>query len=369
MLYRPYGKTDKSVSIIGFGGMRFLEEEFKEGNYDKCAELIMYARDKGINYFDTAPLYCGDQSEKIMGYAFKQMKKDFYVATKTSTHVTGDKTRDDVLRRIETSLSRLQVDHIDFMHLWCVLDYEMFKTYTRKGGIFEGFLEAKKRGLIQHIALSTHAGGEEIEKMLETNLFEGVLLGYNATNFAFREKGLEAAKRLKCAVVTMNPLGGGLIPQHEDFYDFLKKDEEDTVAKAAIRFNASHPEITVTLCGFESKSQVDEACLAVKDLKAITEEEKIQIKLHLSEALNNVCTGCGYCDGCPKGIAIPKLMDAYNQFILTERKDRIMSRINNHWQIEVPKGGAASCSACGKCEKVCTQKLPIIKRLGEIAAL
>jgi len=369
MIYRKYGQTNKEVSIIGFGGMRFLDEDFKDGNYEKCAELVLYAREKGINYFDTAPLYCDDNSEKIMGYAFKQMKKDFFVSTKTSTHVTGDKTSDDVLRRIETSLTRLGVDQINFMHLWCVLDYEMFKGYTQKGGIFEGFQKAKERGLVEHISLSTHASGEDIEKMLETGLFEGVLLGYNATNFAFREKGLEAAKRLNRAVVTMNPLGGGLIPQSADYYSFLKQNDKDTVAKAAIRFNASHPEITVTLCGFSTKDQVDEACEAIKDLKPITDDEKLNIKSHLKASLNNLCTGCGYCDDCPKDIAIPKLMDAYNQYIITDKKEDILGRIQNHWQLKEDKGDAAECIACGKCEKVCTQKLPIIKRLAEIASL
>ncbi|MDF2613004.1 MAG: aldo/keto reductase [Clostridia bacterium] len=369
MIYRKYGQTDKEISIIGFGAMRFLDEDFKNGNYEKCAELVSYAREKGINYFDTAPLYCDDQSEKILGYAFRQMKKDFYVSTKTSTHVTGDKTSDDVLRRIENSLSRLGIDRINFMHLWCILDYDMFRGYTQKGGIFEGFLKAKERGLVEHISLSTHANGDDIEKMLETGLFEGVLLGYNATNFAFREKGLEAAKRLNRAVVTMNPLGGGLIPQRADYYSFLKQNDEDTVAKAAIRFNASHPEITVTLCGFSTKAQVDEACEAIKDLKPITEYEKLQIKSHLKASLNNVCTGCGYCDDCPKGIAIPKLMDAYNQYIITDKKEDIMSRIQNHWQLREENGGALECIACGKCEKACTQKLPIIKRLEEIASL
>jgi hypothetical protein len=372
MQYREYGKTGEKVSIIGFGGMRFLEEDYKDGNYEKAAAVACYARDKGINYFDTAPGYCDDVSEKILGYAFKEMRRkgqSFYVTTKTSTHVTGDKTADEVLSRIETSLERLGVDKIDFMHLWCVLNYPMFEEYTKKGGIIEGFTKAKERGLIKHLCLSTHATGEEIEKMLETNLFEGVLLGYNATNFAFREKGLEAAKRMGLGVVTMNPLGGGIIPNNPDFYHFLKKDEKDTVAKAAIRFNASHPEITVTLCGFSNLQQVDEACEAIKDLKVITDSEKQHIKQHLQASLNNLCTGCAYCDDCPQEIDIPKLMDSYNQFMLTGKKEDIMGRINGHWQLSKEKGGAMDCISCGKCEKICTQRLPIITRLKEIAAL
>ena len=78
MIYKEYGKTGKKVSAVGFGGMRFDISKSKEEN----AELLRYANAKGINYFDTAPNYCKDQSEDIFGIAFKNMSKDFYVSTK-----------------------------------------------------------------------------------------------------------------------------------------------------------------------------------------------------------------------------------------------------------------------------------------------
>ena len=84
-------------------------------------------------------------------------------------------------------------------------------------------------------------------------------------------------------------------------------------------------------------------------------------------ALNNLCTGCAYCKDCPKGIAIPKFMDAYNQKILTGNDEAIIARMNNHWGIDI--AAAKECLACGKCEKSCTQHLPIIERLQEIVAL
>ena len=82
-------------------------------------------------------------------------------------------------------------------------------------------------------------------------------------------------------------------------------------------------------------------------------------------ALNNLCTGCSYCKGCPKELPIPQYMDAYNQMILTGKKEAIKDRLNNHWGIAGEL--AKECIACGKCEKQCTQHLPIIERLKEIA--
>jgi len=82
---------------------------------------------------------------------------------------------------------------------------------------------------------------------------------------------------------------------------------------------------------------------------------------------NDLCTGCGYCKGCPKDIPIPKFMDAYNQMILSGDSGSIMDRIKYHWNIDEKL--AATCIACKKCERQCTQHLPIIERLAEISTL
>ena len=81
MIYKQYGRTGKRVSAVGFGGMRFDLERPQEEN----AELLLYAQSKGINYFDTAPGYCQDQSEEIFGIALRQMgglRDKVYVSTK-----------------------------------------------------------------------------------------------------------------------------------------------------------------------------------------------------------------------------------------------------------------------------------------------
>ena len=65
MIYREYGKTGKKVSAIGFGGMRFANPK----DLDASAEMMVYALEKGINYFDTAPMYFNGKSEEIFGHA------------------------------------------------------------------------------------------------------------------------------------------------------------------------------------------------------------------------------------------------------------------------------------------------------------
>lgn len=359
MIYKPYGKTGKKVSAIGFGGMRFPDNcSIEEG-----AEVVRYANQLGINYFDTAPNYCLDRSEDIFGEAFKNMPHDFYVSTKSS--LSADPTADDVRRRLERSLKRMGLEKINFYNMWCILTYDQYKKVIAKDGPYWGALKAKEEGLIDHLVFSTHASGEEIRMMVEDGLFEGVTLGYNAVNFPYRAEGIEAAYKHGLGVVTMNPLGGGLIPQHQDYFSFLRQNEEESTVQAALRFNASHESISVVLSGMGSCEEVKHNVEAVKNIEVFGKEKIDAIKGNLREEMNGFCTTCQYCKHCPKGIDIPLFMEMYNSYILTGL-DGVKAKYeeNKNWGlIKEGKPGAADCIKCGKCEKLCTQKLDIVKRL------
>jgi hypothetical protein len=85
MYYKEYGNTGMKVSAIGMGCMRYNEEDVAAGRFEKCAEIPLYAAEKGINYFDTAPFYCNDKSEIITGMALSQLKRDsYYVSSKAN---------------------------------------------------------------------------------------------------------------------------------------------------------------------------------------------------------------------------------------------------------------------------------------------
>ncbi|MEG0693861.1 MAG: aldo/keto reductase, partial [Oscillospiraceae bacterium] len=91
MYYKQYGDTDLKVSAIGLGTMRYDDEDVAAGRLEKCAEIPLYAFEKGINYFDSAPFYCQDKSEEITGLALSQLKRDsFYVSSKTNFGAIGE---------------------------------------------------------------------------------------------------------------------------------------------------------------------------------------------------------------------------------------------------------------------------------------
>ena len=77
MYYKQYGNTDMMVSAIGLGTMRYDSEDIKAGRLSKCAEIPLYALEKGINYWDIAPFYCDDKSEIVTGIAYYNAKNYF----------------------------------------------------------------------------------------------------------------------------------------------------------------------------------------------------------------------------------------------------------------------------------------------------
>ena len=370
MFYNNYGRTDANVSAVGFGGMQFDLKKTNEEN----AQLLQYSFDKGINYFDTAPGYCEDHSEDIFGIAMKQMAADrdkFYVSTKGMP--VNATSVDKTIEMVKKSLKRLNLEKIDFYHVWCLRKMEHYEMAMKQGGQYEGLMKCKEQGLIDNIVVSSHLPGSQITDIMKEGKFEGVLLGVNILNFLYRWEGVQQAYSNGFGVVAMNPLAGGQIPKNEKEFAFLAG-EGETPTEAAIRFITSCPEITIALMGFTTREHIDIACRIAEAEKPFTAEDMNRIQNSLSTNMNSLCTGCGYCrKSCPKNIHIPGYMQYYNSKPLFGKTDKEMTeqlKFELEWGLLVEDTGrSGDCIKCGKCEETCTQHLDIIKRLEEIAEM
>lgn len=217
--------------------MRFDTSRSREEN----AEPVNYAFENGINYFDTAPDYCGGLSETIFGEAFKSMpREEFLVSTKGMP--TAFDTAAKARGAVESSLKQMDVEKIDFYHVWCLHKMDHYELAMRPGGQYEGLLKCKEEGLIDHIVFFSHQPGDEIRQILTDGNFDGVLMGVNILNFPYRWDGVEAANELGYGVVAMNPLAGGAIPDHEDRLEFLiqkPRSRPRCVSSSAARWSIS----------------------------------------------------------------------------------------------------------------------------------
>jgi hypothetical protein len=358
MIYREYGQTGKKVSLLGFGGMRFKNINDTEEN----VRLMVAAAQGGINYFDTAPDYFGIKSETVFGKGLAEMRKlglPYFCSTKTNKSAESD-----IRREIEAQLKRLDIPAIDFYHIWCITSLDRWEK-RKKDGVVQTFIKLKEEGLIRHICISSHLIKNEIKELLQEGIFEGVLFGYSAYNFNTRQEAFDAIKEKKLGAVAMNPLGGGVIPQHPELFKFICREGEST-SHAALRILWDHPQITVTLAGFDTMEHLSDALQAMEGYKPRTPAELEETKAKAGASFEGICTGCAYCKNCPAGIRIPEYMDAYNQKLLDKTlDDPIGDRLKWHWNLE--RAGAAECTECGQCEEACTQHLDIINRLKEIS--
>lgn len=355
MIYRALGQTGLKVSAIGFGGMRFRDVN----NRAACCATLERAVALGITYFDTAPGYSSGKSEERLGEGLQG--KAVLISTK-SMQATGAALRRD----LEASLKRLRRERIDVFHIWYVLTYD---DYLRRktGGAIQAALQARAEGLIGELFLSTHMEGPEVKRALAEGVFAGVTLGFSPINAPFRMAGVEQARRQGLAVVCMNPLGGGVIPRNPEYFAYLRGPADRNVVAAALRYILSIDGVSVALVGGADPRQVEEAVAAVTPCVLWTPRRMAALSQHLHPELQRLCTGCRYCAGCPVNLPIPRLMLAYNYKILGGSDRAVRSAISDEFGLT--PDAAAGCTACGACEKQCTQKLPIIARLKYIAKL
>lgn len=376
MLYREYGKTKKFVSAMGFGSTRFKSSDLNdEAGLHRCAELVYLASEQGVNYFDIAYNYSKSQCEKIYKIAFKMLKKPFFVTAKSSSF--QDNTSDDVLRRVENSLKNMDVKKIDFLYMWSIMDEAHYKDIMKKGGAYEGALKAKEQGLVDHIVFSNHATPDIALKIIEDDVFEGITISYSLLNFQIMDPVIKAAAAKNMGITIMNPLAGGLIPQNNEFFSRVIQAPNESVSQATLRFIYSHPEITCVFSGISSKQEIHENVAALSDEKFIGTKRIEAVEDQLKQ-MEGLCTGCGYCKECPKSIPIPEYMQSYNMTYFHKmesmygRKDEdllkriaVLRKLNIDFH-KVPENTQNPCIKCKKCETICTQHLPITKRIDEL---
>lgn len=342
----------------------------------RAAEMMVSAMEAGASYIDVAHTYSKGTAMAVCREAFARTKALRHVTVKSS--FLSDKTAADALRRTESTFESLGIDHAFCFVVWNIASYAQFEDIMKKGALYDGARLAKERGLVEHICFSTHAPPGEIIHMLDSGAFEGVTLSFSALNSAIMRPVLDCAEAKGVGVVVMNPLGGGLIPQRKGFFSFLQNETEDSTVQAALRYVYAHPAVKIVLSGMASEDELRENLGAFQDPPVEKAADRV-IRVDKSfQKIDGFCTGCRYCDGCPQGIPIFELMQAYNMVLFPQSESAygrtdprlietmgICSRLKNTFGY-LPADTVNSCVNCGRCEERCTARLPIMKRISEL---
>lgn len=372
MNYRDFGKTGEKISALGFGCMRFPEYRKDEKNFvdqDKVDEMITYAYENGVNYFDTAPGYCNQNSEAALGQAVKSFRDKILISTKCP--VDAGMGQDGYRQRLETSLSRLGTDHIDFYHFWGI-NKGSFDNVILKEGLLEAAAKAKEEGLIRHISFSFHDKPEVIKYIVETAEERGVklesmLCQYNLLDRANEEMMKFVNEEKGLGTVAMGPVGGGRLAAPAALSSKLTGNASLPTYELAFKFCLGNPNLNCALSGMQTLDMVQKNVKVASDNTAFSAAEWEQLGKSMEDLKkfsDLYCTGCKYCQPCPVEINIPRIFEIWTYYNVYGLKDHAKNMMRDY----VNHGGKtfADCKKCGLCEKKCPQHLAIREKLEEV---
>ncbi len=373
MEYRNWNKNHLSISLLGYGCMRF--PTLADGSIDepRAAALLNTAKAAGVNYFDTAYPYHNGQSEPFVGRVIAQWdRSSFYLATKLP--LWNCKSLADAQAVFEAQFQRLGVEYIDFYLLHSL--HKARYQQAKEMGVVDWLWQQKAAGRIRNFGFSCHDNAAGFEYILKDQPWDFCQLQYNYLDRDDRaeeisgDRGYQLTQEYGVPLIIMEPVKGGTLaalpadaaaPLHA-----LKPQASD--ASWALRWAASHPNVHVVLSGMSTEEQLTDNLATFGAFEPLSPAETAAVEQTaaiLHRRIHIGCTGCRYCMPCPMGVDIPDNFSIWNKLGMFQQPEAIKAQ----WTQRFPDSEKAShCIRCGKCEAVCPQKLPIRTALAQAQA-
>jgi predicted aldo/keto reductase-like oxidoreductase len=372
MLYRRMNRTDKKLSILGFGCMRLPQTADCHIDEPKATKMVRYAIDRGVNYLDTAYVYHNGESEPFLGRALSGgYREKVYLATKLP--VWEVHSRNDMDRILDEQLLRLNTDHIDYYLLHGLGRTSWINMMNLNVGEFLD--QAIAEGKIHHAGFSFHDEVRVFKEIVDeyTWTFTQIQYNYMDEEYQAGTEGLDYAAGKGLGIVIMEPLRGGVLAREtaETKKIWASGGQSRAAAEWGLRWLWNHPEITVVLSGMSTMQQLRDNVSSACDGRpsSLTPEEMAvyeEIKIFYRSRMKIPCTKCRYCMPCMAGVEIPECFSAFNDASVYH--DTAGAKFS--YDAFTGFGGDASrCQDCGVCESLCPQQLPIRKHLQEVSAL
>ncbi|MCH5252789.1 MAG: aldo/keto reductase [Lachnospiraceae bacterium] len=364
---------DMKLSALGLGTMRLpvLDHDEAKVDEEKTAEMVAYAMEQGINYYDTAWGYHDGNSELVMGKVLSKYPRDsYYLATKFPGYDLDN--MDKVEEIFEKQLEKCRVEYFDFYLIHNVCEMNINEYLDEKYGIYKYLVEQKKNGRIRHLGFSAHGNYDVMKRFLEAYgehmEFCQIQLNYIDWSFQDAKRKVDLLREYQLPIWVMEPLRGGklakLPEESEKKLKNLRPDEQ--VPAWAFRFLQSIPGVTMILSGMSNYEQLQDNIKTFETEKPLSEEE-MDALLGIADGMldgNLPCTACHYCvSHCPQGLDIPTLLDLYNEHSFTGGGFLAPMALMAIPEEKHP----TACVGCRSCEAVCPQQIKISEAMSDFA--
>ena len=358
--YAKLGRTGYEISDISFGTSNLRPGQ--EG-------LVHLAMDRGINYFDTAESYARSQSEVALGRALKGKRDEVVITSKVMTKPnTG---RDELMSRLEGSLRRLQMDHVDIYMNHAVNDVDVMKNPDWH----EFIAKAKEQGKILFSGMSGHGGHliDCLDYVLDNDLVDALLVAHNfGQDPKFYERvtrsldwiatqedlprALAKAKKKDVGVTVMKTQHGARLNDMRPF-----ETGGATYSQAALRWVLTNPHVDAAVITMNSAEKIDEY-LGASGYDELAAGDMDLLERYAQVTGSSYCVNvCNDCEGsCPYGVPIAEVLRT--RMYAVDYRETAMAR-DEYALLETNASACLSCSG-EPCANACTHGIAIDKLCG-----
>ncbi|MBQ7608268.1 MAG: aldo/keto reductase [Desulfovibrionaceae bacterium] len=405
MTYRKNPNSGDSVSLLGFGCMRYPvmpgETSPRSPRIDEKSAfaLVDYAIAHGVNYFDTAWGYHGGASEILTGRALRRHPREtFYLATKMPSY--QNPTLDEAKKIFFTQLKKCQVEYFDYYLLHTLSTVDNYQAVYEKEKVLDFLLEQKQKGRIRNLGWSFHGDKPMLEYVLSRDVpwdFAMIQINYHDLLYQYIQPPyrklpspapskwmFEKMVASGLPLVVMEPLlGGRLARLNKKSLSILQAEHPiATAASWAFRFVAGLPNIMTVLSGMTYMEHLQDNLRTYAPFSPLSDHETQVLRKALDAfvvADNIRCTTCGYCMPCPYGVDIPMVFRHHNDCLDDDLVPRNVQsadykELRRNYRLRlasrVPELRTAShCIGCGQCVKLCPQFIDIPHEMAKLASI
>ena len=360
---RTIKRINVEVPQLGLGLMRLpLKPGGTPADIDeeKAIEMVDYAIEHGVNYFDTAYMYHDGVSANFAGKALsRHPRNSYFLANKIPVYICQSPQEMDEM--FEDQLKRCKTDYFDFY-----LVHAMDRTNIDKTHQFNTyeFLEKKRaEGKIRYLGFSFHDNAALLQQILNEHKWDFCQVQLNYLDWVMqRGKELyDVIEKNDIQCMVMEPVRGGYLAKfNEQIEQILKSYAPDaSIASWGIRWAASLKNVATVLSGMSNMDQLKDNIATLSDFKPLTQEEHAlleKVREELTKVGSIPCTGCRYCMPCPAGVNIPGTFRAYNDY---KQIGRAIIAISSYQHGMDESEKAINCVECGQCAEHCPQHLEI----------
>ena len=317
------GKTNLTVNKNGFGAL-----PIQRRNTSDSIEILKYAYENGINFFDSARYYT--DSESKIGKALEDVRENIYLATKTQSEEVEEFHKD-----LETSLKNMKTEYIDLYQF-----HNISFCPKKEDKLYKAMLDAKNEGLIKHIGITTHKITIAHEA-IKSGLYETLQYPFSYLSGKNEINLVKKCKKLNIGFIAMKAMGGGLITNSKASYAYMNQFDN-----------------VLPIWGIQKLEELKEF-LSYDETTILTQELKQAIKNDKKELKEDFCRGCAYCMPCPQEINISMCA----RMSLWIRRFPSEPYLTKEYQNMMNK--TKKCTECQTCISKCPYELNIPRLLKE----